>query len=253
MTTMDLAIPEVNTMAAAAAWSRLIVEGLKDEPFPILDRVLVYSHTVQEGAIHALCVVLGHLKDRWEVGEIGLDVMGEFSYDFHQYVRERTGHSYDDSHIDNLVGVGRIFLIDPAGEIPATVQLYDSEGLPLEEEVPVDFFQVGVSKLIHSKAAMRAGWLLADLVAMGQLMNPNVSVRTVLQTLYSAATPGKRRAVDQPSKQYRFALEGVHLTVSYEGSEPMVLCEMNWDGIQGNAVLKQAWQMIVAACAVDVR
>jgi len=251
--TTDLAIPEVSTMAAASAWTRRLIEGLRDEPFPVLDQVLVYSHTVQEGAAHALCVVLGHLKDRWEVGEIELDVMGEYGYDFHSYVRARTGHSYEDAHIDNLVGVGRIFLIDPAGKIPETVILFDSEGMPLEQHAPVDFFQVGVSKLIHAKAAMRAGWLLEDPVAMGQLLNPDVSVRAVLRTLYKVASPGTTRAVDQQSKQYRFALEGVHLTVSYKGSEPLVLCEVNWEGIQGNDVLKQAWQMIVAACAVDVR
>jgi len=249
----ELAIPEINTMAAAAAWSRRLIEGLSKEPFPILDRVLVYSHTVREGASHTLCVVLGHLKDRWEVGEIELDVMGRYGYDFHSYVRARTGHSYEDSHIDNLVGVGRIFLIDPAGKIPDTVELHDNDGIALGQHVPVDFFQVGVSKLVHAKAAMQAGWLLADLVAMGQLMNPNVSVRAVLRTLYKAASPGETRAVDHPSKQYRFALEGVHLTVSYEGSDPLVLCEVNWEGIQDNDVLKQAWQMIVAACAVDVR
>ena len=222
-----------------------------------LDQQIFQGFAVREASTHIFCTALAEMQNRWQTGGVPLDMMGDFKMDFHVYVRARTGTDYSNSAIDNFAAVGRVWFIDEIPEgIPATVQLYDTDGQRVVDDegelVVVDWNPclLNTSKLVQAKAALSNGSLARNPVALGQLFNPDVGFRVALASLSGSGTSSAQSAPVQPTG-LRLFIEGPLLMAEEEGHDPAIVAEIDWESVKKHEVARRALQLMVAACMIE--
>lgn len=236
-------------------WLLTTIDALNDAPFKVVDATVQRSYTMREAATHLLCISLAHAKDRWTKGQVTLTEMGEHEHDFYAYVNNRTGRSYSSTAIDNLIDVGMTWFISPPKGVPVPTQiaLFNAAGRPTGDIVPFDPLTVGVSKLVHAKAAYKRGTFNGNDEAWGRLFNPRVGVAVFLDFLRELKHP---LVYDQaaipyvPTSTLRLFVEGPYLVTRNENGDDEIVAEINWEGMTGSNAIRDAWQTIVDACGV---
>jgi len=228
-----------------------------------LDQQVIKGAMVREASTHIFCVAIAEMQNRWGIGGVPLTIMGQFDMDFHDYVRDRTQTDYTNSAVDNFAAVGRVWFMDETlvKDAPDQVRLYEATGEPVIDEegdpVFVDFnpCHLNVSKMIHTKAALLNGTLLRNQVALGQLFNPKVGVRRVVDTLtgvVASSGPGEYREY-QPPRGLHFFYEGPYLFVQDGDDDPFPLAEVNWEITKTSTVAMRGIQLLTKACDVEQR
>lgn len=232
-------------------WTAQTVKALRSASFPEIDQIVLRSFMLRESATHLLCVSLAYAKDRWSRGIVTLTEMGGFEHDFYTYANMRTGKSYSRAAIDNLIDVGRIFFIAPPEEFPMEISVYDGEGQPTGEIVKFDPLTVCVSKLVHMKAVAKNPKLYRSEI-WGQLVNPKVGVATFIETLRGQNSKNSDQMEEiRTNTAFHLYFYGPHLLAKYGDAEPVVLAEVNWDGIHESDDVNDAWEFIVEACRIQ--
>jgi len=211
--------------------------------FQELDEWIVKSFRWREAAGSILCASLAALKERWESGRVSTVDMSQYDYSFYQYAYEKTG--YARSTIDNMVDVGRTWLMGELPEgIPESVEIYDKDGSPTGDVITIDPYQIATSKLLVAKAAAKDGSLARNPAALGQLVNADVPVAIVRDTLRGTASNGNGKL--EKSNRLRLFFEGDFLCAQRGGGEVEVVAEF----YPVSDITREAMLYISAACKV---
>lgn len=207
------------------------------EGFKSLKVTAVHLKQLYQDINKARCAILAIASENWDL--FPLTEVSEWEYDFYKFAKEFTG-GYTKRSIDNMKRVGEAWLTGtlPPG-IPEKVTLYDENGQPVFQketgeliEVDADPYEkASFSKLLVATGAAHDGRLANDKIALGQLFNPDVSVRNLSDTLQGRAKHGEKKKAEIVPEIY-FILEGPYL-VAKRGPEEALIAELNLDAAQG--------------------
>jgi len=208
------------------------------EGFENLKVTAVHLKQLYQDINKARCAILAIACENWDL--FPLTEISEWEYDFYNFAKEFTG-GYTRRSIDNMKRVGESWLTGtlPPG-IPEKVTLYDENGQPVFQketgelmEVEADPYEkASFSKLLVATGAAHDGRLTKDEVALGQLFNPDVSVRSLSDTLQGRAKHKKKKKVEIVPELY-FILDGPYL-IAKRGPEEELIAELNLEAAQEN-------------------
>lgn len=210
------------------------------DAFIFLDDYVCKSIQVTQEARRILSITLAIMKQRWS--EFPLEELSEWAYNFYDYAKDRTG-GYTRVTIDNHTRVGETWLLGtlPDG-IPDSVELYDSKGRATGEIVDVDPRLQSTSKLLVATGAAKDGRLSKDLVALGQLFNPAVSVHTLSDTIQ-----GRTRQLE-PNNNNNFKMwEESGVVYAKQNDKEIWVAELN---LEDNELANKARNYIISACNI---
>jgi len=220
------------------------VEGSIQDPvalFHVLDTEISKSVKEREEQNLRLCAQLAYANLYWD--QFPLDIVDTWSYSFYTYASDKTG-GYQRSTIDNMVDVGRTFLLGELPEgIPEQVELYDRTGNPTGTVADTRelLLEQSASKLLVAKGAAKDGRLESNPIALGQLFNPEVSVHVL-----SATIQGRSQLPPPRPDKFRLARISSYI-VAYENGEEQVVAELTGSD---TALVRKAHEYILAACKV---
>lgn len=254
---MSKALIPVSDIRRAAKHLRELLElgEATDETFALLDNAILYSYSTREKCGVLLSMTLSCMRDLWDSWPLTSTALYEYS--FYNYTASRT--TYAPVTIDNMVRAGRTWLQGLPESVPDKVQLYDRDGEPTGEEVVPDPYSLSVSKLLVTSAAARDGRLWENVVALGQLFNPDVSVSVVSSTIQRPRVPKEEEEQDtapsiivgQPNGEpVKLFLDGPFIMVRRDGQQPNWVAELNTEGFESDPLVKRAIKYLVAALQI---
>lgn len=213
---------------------------LKDpkEGFITLKTTAGHLQQLYQHVNKARCAILAIASKHWD--QFPLTEIGEWDYNYYNFAKDYTG-GYTRRSIDNMRRVGEAWLTGelPPG-IPKKVALYDNRGKPVINEdtgeilevAPDPYEKTSFSKLLVATGAAHDGRLTSNKIALGQLFNPDVSVRDLNDTLQGRADFDKEDKTEIVPELF-FILDGPYL-IAKRGPEEVLFAEINLEAIQGN-------------------
>ncbi len=204
--------------------------------FEALKTTAVHLKQLYQDINKARCAILAIAAENWDL--FPLTEVSEWDYDYYKFAKEFTG-GYTRRSIDNMKRVGEAWLTGslPLG-IPDKVALYDENGQPVFQketgeimEVETDPYEkASFSKLLVATGAAHDGRLVSNEIALGQLFNPDVSVRNLSDTLQGRAKHKKKDKIEIVPETF-FILDGPYL-IAKRGPEEALIAELNLEAAQ---------------------